>query len=75
MRDKRAKFLELARARVTRATETIRLIGNLANPSNYTYSADEAQKIVASLDQELKLLRAKFQAGLARRPRQSFKFD
>ena len=64
MRDKRERFVELAEARVKRASQIIRLIGNLSNHNNYEYSDEDAQKIISALDAELKLLRVKFQAGL-----------
>lgn len=75
MRDKRSRFVELAEARVTRATQTLRLIGNLSNLNNYTYSETDAQKILATLDAEIKLLRAKFQTALRKRKRDEFKLD
>lgn len=75
MRDKRTRFVELAQARVTRATQTIRLIGNLANLNNYTYSEAEAQKILSTLDAELKLLKAKFQAALSKKSNDEFKLE
>ena len=53
MRDKRDRFVELAQARVTKATQTIRLIGNLSNPNNYSYTEEDAHKILAALDGEL----------------------
>ncbi|MGK5024211.1 hypothetical protein [Janthinobacterium sp. RB2R34] len=64
MRDKRGKFVELAEARVTKATQTMRLIGNLANTHNYEYSEADVQKIFAAIDAEVKLLKAKFHAAL-----------
>jgi hypothetical protein len=73
MRDKRSRFVELAEARVTRATQTLRLIGNLSNLNNYTYSESDAQKILATLDSEVKLLKAKFQTALMKRHRDEFK--
>lgn len=75
MRDKRSRFVELAEARVTRATQTLRLIGNLSNLNNYTYSEVDAQKIVSTLDSELKLLRAKFQTALRKREKDEFKLS
>lgn len=75
MRDKRTRFVELAEARVRRATQTLRLIGNLSNLNNYTYSETDAQKILAKLDGELKLLRAKFQTALRKQQKEEFKLD
>lgn len=62
MRDKRAKFVELAEARVGRAIKTIRLIGNLSNRNNYEFSANDVSKIVGVLEGELRDLRARFKA-------------
>ena len=65
-RDKRERFVELGEARVKKATQMLRLIGNLSNPSNYEYSAEDAQQILSALEAEMRLLRAKFQASLSR---------
>jgi len=75
MRDKRVRFVELAQARVTKATQTIRLIGNLANLNNYSYSEEDAQQILAALDGEMKLLKTKFQAALSKRAKDEFKLN
>jgi hypothetical protein len=72
-RNKRERFVELGEARVRKAAQLLRLIGNLSNTSNYEYTAEEAQKILTALDNEMKLLKAKFQAGIARRSRDEFK--
>jgi len=42
----RERFVKLAENRVARAIKDIRLIGNLSNRSNYTYSEDDVKKIV-----------------------------
>lgn len=73
MRDKRSRFIELGEARVTKATQMLRLIGNLANSNNYEYSAEDAQKIFNALDGEMKLLKAKFQTALSKRLKDEFK--
>lgn len=72
-RDKRERFVELGEARVRKATQMLRLIGNLANTNNYDYSRDDAQTILSALDQEMKLLRAKFQTALSRRSKEDFR--
>ena len=64
MKDKRGRFKALAEKRVARALHELRLIGNLANTHNYTYTKEEAQRIVAALESELKLLKGRFAAGL-----------
>ena len=59
-RDKRGKFVELAEARVNKAISQIRLIGNLANRSNYEFTDEDGRKIVRALQRELEALKARF---------------
>ena len=56
----------LAQKRVVRAIKDLRLIGNLANRSNYQYDGADVEKILRSLDQELKTLRRRFEVGGAK---------
>ncbi len=63
MKDKRERFVALAEKRVPRAIHELRLIGNLANTHNYTYSQEDAQRIVSALEQEIKLLKGRFATG------------
>lgn len=60
MRDKRRKFIQLAEARVARAMNDIRLIGNLSNRSNYTYADDDVRKIFRALQKELDAAKSRF---------------
>jgi len=60
MRDRRAKFIELAEKRVTKAIQTVRLIGNLANRSNYEFTEEDGRKIVRALQREVDALKARF---------------
>ena len=57
----RTKFVELAEKRVARAIKDIRLIGNLSNKSNYTYSDEDVRKIIKALDAEVKRLKQRFE--------------
>ena len=59
-RDKRAKFVELAQSRVNRAISDIRLVGNLANRTNYEFDAEDSKKIVRALQREVDALKARF---------------
>lgn len=59
-RDSRAKFVELANKRVTKAIKDLRLVGNLANRRSYTYTESDARKIVKVLQEELNVLKARF---------------
>jgi GDP-D-mannose dehydratase len=60
MRDKRRKFIQLAEARVARAMNDIRLIGNLSNRSNYAYADDDVRKIFKVLQKELDAAKSRF---------------
>jgi hypothetical protein len=55
-----SRFRRLAQKRVTRTIKELRLIGNLGNRNNYSYSTEEADKIFRALEKELKQARAKF---------------
>ena len=65
-RDKRAKFVDLAEARTSRAMHTIRLIGNLASRSNYEYTEADVQKIIRALEIEVRDLKSRFQSSDSR---------
>jgi len=60
MRDKRKKFIQLAEARVARAMNDVRLIGNLSNRSAYTYDQDDVRKIFRTLQRELDAAKSRF---------------
>jgi len=57
---KRDNFVRLAESRVTRAIESLRIIGNLSNRSNYDYSEDDVKKIINTLQEELNSLKNQF---------------
>jgi hypothetical protein len=57
----RDKFVRLANARVNKALNAIRLIGNLSNRSNYSYTEDDVEKIFRALSTALKDCKGKFQ--------------
>lgn len=59
----REKFVRLAEARVNSLIKTIRLVGNLSNRSNYSYSDKDVDKIFRSIEQELKDAKARFRSG------------
>lgn len=63
MRDKRAKFVELANKRVTKCIRDLKLVGNLSNRSAYDFSEDDARKIVRALQKEVEAIRGRFADG------------
>jgi len=58
--EKRDNFIRLAEGRVTRAIDSIRVIGNLSNRSNYEYTADDSKKIIDALQSEINALKLQF---------------
>jgi len=61
MEKRRDKFIELAEKRVTRALNDLRLIGNLANKGNYSYTDDDVKKVMQAIEYEVKNLRRRFE--------------
>jgi hypothetical protein len=61
MRDNdRAKFVQLAQARVNKALKDIQLIGNLSNRSNYDFTDDDVTRIFKALNEEIAVCRKRF---------------
>ncbi|WP_421868124.1 hypothetical protein [Motiliproteus sp.] len=58
----REKFVELAEKRVQRTLKDIRLIGNLSNRSNYSYTDQDVKKIYAALKKATEEMKARFDA-------------
>lgn len=65
-RDKRQKFKSLAEKRVNRTIHDLRLIGNLANRSNYEYTHRDMESILGALDGEMRRLRERLLARSSR---------
>jgi hypothetical protein len=55
------KFEIIAERRVTEAIKKLRLIGNLANKRNYSYTDKHIKQIFTALENELRDLKTKFQ--------------
>ena len=56
----RDKFVSLSEKRVTKAIKDLRLIGNLSNKSNYSYSEKDVKKIITVLENEIRNLKRRF---------------
>ena len=59
---RREKFVDLAEKRVTKTIKDLRLIGNLANKTNYSYTDKDVRKIIGVLRKELTLLHRRFES-------------
>jgi len=58
--DRRNKFVDLAEKRVNRAIAQIKLIGNLSNRTNYSYTEEDVTKIHKALKKALDEMKARF---------------
>ena len=63
MKNREKKFIELAEKRMTRLIKQIKLVGNLANKSNYSYTHKQANKIIKTLNDEFNDVKHKFRNG------------
>ena len=68
------KFKVLAKSRTNKALKSIRLIGNLANKSHYSYSSSEADQVLGALERELRVVKQKFRNSKSGRNRDEFDF-
>lgn len=61
---KGASFKRLAGNRTNNAIRNIRLLGNLSNKHNYSYTEEDFKRIFSSVENELKLAKSKFLISL-----------
>jgi len=74
MKDKKTKFLELAKLRVNKTIKSIQLIGNLSNKSHYAYSSEQVNQMISALDKELKQVKDKFKNSKKNEEKNGFEF-
>lgn len=58
--EKQARFERLAEKRLTETIKKLRLVGNLANRHNYSYTDEHVKQIFDALDSEMRRLRQRF---------------
>lgn len=58
--EKSSRFERLAERRVSETLKKMRLIGNLANRHNYSYSEEHVKQILEALEGELRQVKARF---------------
>ena len=68
---KSESFVRLAEARMNRALEDIRRVGNLSNKNNYNYTETQAKKIVNALKAAVHEVEQKFKS---KNSKNDFKF-
>ena len=59
-KQKRENFVRLAEARTNKILEMVRLLGNLSNTSNYSYTKQDVEKIFKALEKEIGETKKKF---------------
>ena len=67
-KDKAQSFERIAERRVTQAVKLMRLIGNLANRRNYTYTEEQVRQVVETLELEVKQVKARFRQETSTHP-------
>ena len=71
----REKFVRLAETRTQRVLDYIHLIGNLSNPTNYSYTGKDVEQIFKALNNALKEARSRFNASNAKDKSSTFKLE
>lgn len=62
--NRRDKFKRLASKRTTNVLNQLRLLGNLSSKANYEYDEDDINKIFRAIDDQLRVVKAKFQSKI-----------
>lgn len=60
--EKSQRFKRVAEARTNKIIESVRLLGNCSNRSNYSYSEDDVKKIFNAIESELKVAKQRYKA-------------
>jgi len=63
---RKERFKRLATARTKAVLDKLRLLGNLSNRANYDYSEEEVRKIFRAIDEQLRVIKAKFSGSTKR---------
>ena len=63
------RFKRVAEKRVNIILDKLRILSQLSDKRNYTYTDSQVAKIFRAIDDELKVARSKFQNGSAERKR------
>lgn len=72
---KQEKFVRLAKERMPKVIARIRSIANLAHPTNYESTKEQAAKVIATLEAEIEKVREAFANPVAGAVSDTFDFD
>ena len=67
------RFARLAQPRTTNVLRSIRILGNLSNTTNYSYTPEQVRKIFVAIRAQLDNAESKFDAGARKRVSEKFK--
>ena len=70
--DREQRFKRLAEQRVNVILDKLRLLGQLANKSNYEYSDEQVEAVFKAIQKEINETKSKFRNGSEKRKRFSF---
>lgn len=68
-KEKTKRFKRLATLRTNEVLDRLRILGNCADKRSYAYTDEEIDKIFRAIDEQTKLVKAKF-----KKPKKGFKF-
>lgn len=57
---KRERFIRIAEARTNKILDTLRLLSNCSNKSNYEYDDEDIKQIFGAIDKEVKEIKNAF---------------
>lgn len=70
MTEREGKFKKLAEKRVNNAIKQLKLVGNLSNKNNYTYTDEQAKRIIKTLTSELNELKTRFKMNINKKSKE-----
>lgn len=75
MSEAREKFVRLAEARTQKAIDSVRLIGNLSNSTNYSYTEKDVDQIFKALGDAIRQARSRFKTTDAAEKASGFRLE
>lgn len=63
LESKRERFIRIAENRTNRIIDTLRLLANCSNKSNYDYTEEDIKKIFTAIEKEVRNTRSAFSGG------------
>lgn len=64
--EKKDRFKRVAESRTQKILDMMELLGNCSNKNNYDYSEADVKKIIKVLEEELSVLKKKFESNIVK---------